>query len=218
MDTRLKFKCLVATAICFLITESKSVIGQTIFTEGTVKYAIDVSSIQNDAIRKSLAGASQTLTLKGNNARYDFDGKVLQRSLYIDSKTNEYVLISSAGNDKYLTRMNEEKWKQYNKRYGQVAYKEVPDADSTIKGYRVKKAIVTAQDGTKAEVYFTTELQPLIKSYDLLFSGIGGLPLLYKIESMDGVIKYSVSEINLNSVPAKTFAIPETGYKILDIN
>ncbi len=203
---------LLATA-----TMRQTLSAQNLLTEGTVVYKIDVSAIDNQEVRKTLAGATQTLYIKGNHARYDFESAVINRSVIIDSKMKQYAMLTGSAADKYLTNLTEAQWYDYNKKYGKVSWKIVEGRDTTILGYKAKLAELTAQDGTKASVYFTRDLVPAIKTYDMLFKDLDGLPLYYAVESTTGKLGYLADNISMNPVNATKFQLPTSGYKILEV-
>jgi len=190
---------------------------QTVFTEGTVKYKVNVSSITNESVRSMLAGSAQVLYLKGNLARYDFESAVNSTSLFIDHSKSNYVLLRGSSSDKYLSRMTLDQWKNFNKKYSSVKWAMQPGFDSTILNYKVKKASTRIDDKTSVVVYYTEEIMPAIRDYEMLFKDIKGLPLFYILETSNGTIAYEVDNLSFAPVMGSKFQIPESGYKILEI-
>jgi hypothetical protein len=62
-------------------------------------------------------------------------------------------------------------------------------------------------------VYYTPDLIPENRNYDYQFRSLNGLPLEYELNMGKMTIKYTVSKVNLNPVPASKFDIPKSGYR-----
>ena len=82
-----------------------------------------------------------------------------------------------------------------------------------IAGYNCTKAEAKLSDGTTFTVFYTTDIIPENKEYDYQFKTLNGLPLEYELVQGKLTIKYTVSKINLNPVPASKFDLPKTGYR-----
>src|SRR5262249_51378856 len=85
----------------------------------------------------------------------------------------------------------------------------------TIAGYPCVKAIATMKDGSTFSVYYTKEIIPENPDYNMQFRNLDGLPLEYELTQGKLKIKYTVSKIVMNPVPASKFDIPKSGYREL---
>ena len=68
-------------------------------------------------------------------------------------------------------------------------------------------------DGSTFTVYYTKDIIPENREYEYQFRSLAGLPLEYELNQGNLKIKYTVSQINLNPVPAAKFDIPKSGYR-----
>jgi GLPGLI family protein len=108
--------------------------------------------------------------------------------------------------------MTGENWAENNKRYEGITFTNTSET-KTIAGYNCIKAVATLPDGTTFTVYYTPDIVPENKEYDYQFKNLNGLPLEYELVQGKLTIRYTVSRINMNPVPASKFDIPKTGYR-----
>ena len=131
-----------------------------------------------------------------------------------DSKTGSAVVLREISGQKLLIRMTAENLAEKNRRYQGINFVNTSET-KTIAGYKCTKAEATLSDGSKFTVYYTTDIIPENKEYDYQFRNLNGLPLEYELTQGNLRIKYTVSKINLNPVPASKFDIPKAGYREL---
>ena len=103
-------------------------------------------------------------------------------------------------------------WSDKNKRYEGITFSDTKEK-KLIAGYNCTKAIATLRDGTTFFVYYTTEIIPDNMNYDYQFKDLKGLPLEYELALRKMKIKYTVSKISTDPIPASKFDIPKTGYR-----
>jgi GLPGLI family protein len=150
--------------------------------------------------------------LKGNLYRSEVTSNMFSSVIIFDSKTGTGVLLKEVNGQKLLIRMNEENWNQKNKRFLNLNFIKTNET-KTIAGYYCVGANASTADGLGITVFYTRDLIPANKSYDPAFKNLDGLPLEYEMKKGDLHIKYSLSSINLNPVPASKFDIPTSGYR-----
>jgi GLPGLI family protein len=129
-----------------------------------------------------------------------------------DSKTGSSVVLKEVSGQKLLIRMTPENWAENNKRYEGITFTNTNETKA-IAGYNCIKAVATLPDGTTFTVYYTPDIVPENKEYDYQFKNLNGLPLEYELVQGKLTIKYTVSKINMNPVPASKFDIPKAGYR-----
>jgi hypothetical protein len=159
-------------------------------------------------------GATMTVYLKGNMSRCEMATALFSSATIHDTRTGTAVVLREVDGQKLLIRMNAENWAEKNARYDGIKFANT-DETKTIAGYTCTKAVATLSDGTTFTVYYTTEIVPENKEYDYQFRNLNGLPLEYELVQGKLTIKYTVSKINMNPVPASKFDIPKTGYREL---
>jgi GLPGLI family protein len=157
-------------------------------------------------------GATTTVYLKGNLSRSEMVSALFSSATIHDSRTGSAVVLREVSGQKLLIRLTPDNWSQKNKRYDGITFTNTTETKQ-IAGYNCIKAEAKLSDGSVFIVYYTPEIVPENKDYDYQFRNLNGLPLEYELTQGKFRIKYTVSKINLNPVPASRFDIPKTGYR-----
>ena len=174
------------------------------------------ASITTGSVEPKMAdafdGATTTVYLKGNLSRSELSSALFSSTTIHDSNTGAAVVLREVSGQKLLIRMTPENWLEKNKKYQGISFSNTNET-KTIAGYTCTKAVATLEDGSTFAVYYTSEIVPENKEYDYHFKNLNGLPLEYELTQKNLTIKYTVSKINLNPVPASKFDIPKSGYR-----
>jgi GLPGLI family protein len=157
-------------------------------------------------------GATKTIYIKGNMSRAEITSALLSSTTIHDSRTGNSVVLREISGQKLLIRMTAENWAEINKRYDSITFSNTSET-KVIAGYKCTKAVATLPDGTTFNVYYTAEIVPENKEYEYQFKNLNGLPLEYELAQGKLTIRYTVSKINMNPVPASKFDIPKSGYR-----
>jgi GLPGLI family protein len=182
-------------------------------SELTLVYEASISTGSKEPkMADAFDGASMTVYLKGNLSRSEMTSALFSSATIHDSKTGTAVVLREVSGQKLLIRMTAENWSEKNKRYEGMTFTNTSET-KTIAGYKCTKAEARLSDGTTFTVYYTDEIIPENKEYDYQFRNLNGLPLEYELVQGKLTIKYTVSKINMNPVPASKFDIPKTGYR-----
>ena len=182
-------------------------------SEMTLVYDASISTGSKEPkIADAFDGATTTVYLKGNMSRSEMASALLSSTTIHDSKTGAAVVLKEVSGQKLLIRLTAENWAEKNKRYDGMTFTNT-DETKTIAGYNCTKAVAKLSDGTTFTVYYTTDIIPENKDYDYQFKNLNGLPLEYELVQGRLTIKYTVSKINMNPVPASKFDIPKSGYR-----
>jgi GLPGLI family protein len=163
-------------------------------------------------IGNAFDGATTTVYIKGGLSRSEMVSALASFTTIHDSRTGTAVILQEVSGTRLLIRMNAENWKDKNKRYEGVTFTNT-DERKVVAGYNCIKAIAQLKDGATFTVYYTNEIIPENQDYSYQFKGLNGLPLEYELTQKDLRIKYTVSKISLNPVPASKFDIPKSGYR-----
>ena len=177
--------------------------------EATIVYDMAIETGNN-----TLAGASTTVYLKGNNSRTDMASSLGKEVTIYNSKTNNAVILKEFSGQKLMITLTKENWIAKNKMYSNIKF-ELTGETKTIGSYNTKKAIAKMADGKTFEVYYTPELVPSNKEYDLTFSNLPGLAVQYEIESGKMKFKYTLAKINYDPVQVSLFDFPTSGYRTM---
>lgn len=156
--------------------------------------------------------ATHTIYIKGSKSRSEIVASNFSSTVIFDANTSFGVILKEVSGQKLLIRMNPDNWKERNSRYDGVVYKPTGETRE-IAGYKCAKAVGQTKWGATITVFYTKDIIPENKEYDPPFRNLDGLPLEYELTNGDFKIKYRVSRISLNPVPASKFDIPKSGYR-----
>ena len=196
--------------IIFLATFS-SATAQRNIAEATIVYEIQTGT---NSSGDALAGATTTVYLKGNNSRTDMVSTLGKEATIYNSRTNNAVILKEFSGQKLMITLTKENWIAKNKLYSNTKF-ELTNETKMIAGFNTKKAIARMADGKTFEVYYTPELMPTNKEYDLTFSNLPGLAVQYEIESGKTKFKYTLTKINYDPVQVSLFDFPTSGYRTM---
>jgi GLPGLI family protein len=163
-------------------------------------------------IADAFDGATTTVYLKGNLSRSELSSALFSSTTIHDAKAGSATVLREVSGQKLLIRMTPENWQEKNKRYQGITFTNTGET-KTIAGYNCIKAVAKLKDGSSFTVYYTPDLIPENKEYDYQFRNLNGLPLEYELTQGKFTIRYTVSKINMNPVPASKFDIPKSGYR-----
>jgi GLPGLI family protein len=156
--------------------------------------------------------ATHTIYIKGSKSRSEIVTSNFSSTVIFDASTNFGVILKEVSGQKLLIRMNPANWKERNGRYEGLVYKPTGETRE-IAGYKCLKAVAHTKSGATITVFYTRDIIPENKEYDPPFRNLDGLPLEYELTNGSFSIKYRVSRISLNPVPASKFDIPKSGYR-----
>jgi hypothetical protein len=156
--------------------------------------------------------ATHTVYIKGSKSRSEIVSPLFSSTVIFDASTDFGVILKEVSGQKLLIRLNPENWRERNKMYEGMVYKTTGETRE-IAGYKCQKATAQTKSGATITVYYTKDLLLENKEYDPPFRNLDGLPLEYELTNGNLKIKYRVSKINLNPIPASKFDIPKSGYR-----
>lgn len=182
-------------------------------SELTLVYdAVITTESKEPRLADAFDGAKTTVYIKGDMSRSEMVSALASFTTIHDARTGSSVLLQEVSGQKLLIRLNAEDWKDKNKRYEGITFTNTSET-KVIAGYNCKKAIATMKDGSSFFVYYTDEIIPDNMDYNYQFKDLPGLPLEYELALKRLKIKYTVSTIDINPVPASKFDIPKSGYR-----
>ena len=196
-----------------LCTLTLSVNAQKRISELTLVYDAKVTTGNAEPrMADAFDGASTTIYLKGPMSRSEMTSALFSSATIHDAKNGTAVVLREVSGQKLLIRMSAEDWKEKNAKYEGITFTNT-DETKEIAGYKCQKAEAKMSDGSTFIVYYTPDIVPENKEYDYHFRDLNGLPLEYELTQRNLTIRYTVSRINLNPVPAAKFTIPTSGYR-----
>jgi hypothetical protein len=182
-------------------------------SELTLVYDTEITTGSKDPkLADAFDGATTTIYIKGPQSRSEMVSALFTSTSIYDSKAGTAVVLREVSGQKLLIRLTADDWKDKNKRYEGIKFSDTEET-KVIAGYNTTKAIATMPDGSTFTVYYTKDIVPENREYEYQFRSLAGLPLEYEMNQGNLKIKYTVSQINLNPVPASKFDIPKSGYR-----
>lgn len=210
-------KSKIITGCIAIMISSLQINAQKKITEGTIKYDIQVeTNSKTPQMADMFDGATTTVYLKGNLSRSEMVSSLGTQSTIIDRKTGKVAVVKQYGEQKFLVTMTPQNWKDANKKYDNITFTYF-DEYKTIAGYKCQKAIGTLNDSAKTTylVYFTKELTSDNNDFEYAYKTLPGIAMEYETAIGNLKVKYTVSAINFNVVPASTFDLPKSGFRVL---
>lgn len=158
-------------------------------------------------------GAVTTVYIKGPLSRSEMTSALFSSTTIHDSKAGTAVVLKEVSGQKLLIRMTAQNWQEKNKKYEGITFTNTSET-KVIAGYRCIKADAKLTDGTSFIVYYTTDIIPENREFEnAMFKNLNGLPLEWELTQGNLTIKYTLSRINMNPIPASRFDVPKTGYR-----
>jgi GLPGLI family protein len=199
--------------IAFFLSLGICTLAQKKVSELTLVYDTEITTGSKDPkLADAFDGATTTIFIKGNESRSEMVSALFTSTTIHDAKTGTAVVLREVSGQKLLIRLTADDWKDKNKRYEGITFRDTTGS-KVIAGYNTTKAIATLPDGSTFIVYYTKDIIPENREYEYQFRSLAGLPLEYEMNQGNLKIKYTVSQINLNPVPASKFDIPKSGYR-----
>ncbi len=193
------------------------VLGSAVGADAQKKIS-DFSIIYDYEIFNANAPSSKPITgsnsvfVKGNLSRLETGSQSFSSTIIHDATTGNGVILKEVSGQKILIHLTPQDWRQMNSDDEAIAFTNT-DETKTIAGYKCIRAVAKTKDGSTFSVYYTNELSVDNPEYNPKFKNLAGLPLEYELSKGSFTIKYTVSKINLNPVPASKFDMPKSGYR-----
>ncbi|MBI2273984.1 MAG: hypothetical protein EPO58_08400 [Chitinophagaceae bacterium] len=210
----MKLFTLVLLAVSVSFTQ---VHAQRVIADCSVSYAISAEDGSADKdVTESLKASTKNVYIKGNDSRTDLVSPTFTQSLIYNKSTGSAVILREFGNNRFMTKLDNARWKEENKKYDGMTV--ILSAETkTILGYECKKALMQLKDGAVFTLYYATAIIPSVKEFEYQFKDIPGFVLEFESQEAEGKkIRYTASKINLSPVQASRFDIPVSGYRILN--
>lgn len=208
-------KTLTIALLMLMTADNFTAAAQKKVSELTLVYDASISTGDTQPkLADAFDGATTTVYIKGTLSRSEMSSALASFTTIHDARTGSAVVLQEISGQKLLIKMTAENWKDKNKRYEGITFKPT-DETKIIAGYKCTRAIATMKDGSTFTVYYTRDIMPENSDYNVQFKNLDGLPLEYELIQGKLKIKYTVSKINMNPVPASKFDIPKSGYREL---
>jgi hypothetical protein len=192
--------------LCLISLTSAYSYGQKIITEGKVVYKITYPEMELDNQTAAMLPSESVVFFKNTKSRTNVSmGMGMTTSTITDSKTNSNIaLFDMMGNKSAVVTPAEEvkKWDtQKNTKVIQTGEKK------EIAGYDCKKIVISNNDTTTMEMFYTDKISPKAKLIPEARS-VEGFPLEYIIEQNGMKMKMTAMSVTEEKVADDQFVIP----------
>jgi len=197
--------------ILYLTLAALPSMAQKKVSELTLVYDYWIGSAANPP-KDGNENASHTVYIKGNKSRSEMTNAIFSSTTFYDATTGNAVILKEVSGQKLLIRLTPENWAERAQPYDGLQFQNLPETKE-IAGYKCIKATAKTKAGATINVFYTKDVLPENRTYDPQFRTLDGLPLEYELTNGDLQIKYRISRLNFNPVPASRFDIPKSGYR-----
>jgi hypothetical protein len=179
----------------------------------TVSWSISVASGKGGdlGLAETYNGGVETLFATGGQARIRLVSLMRIQSIFMTAagdQAKSFIVVKESGKDKYVTRLTEEEWKKYNKKYAGAVCK-LTEGTSEILHFSCKKAVVTLKNGRVITAWYTTAIQaPAFSFLEPAFSAVPGLVLKYEYTYKRKTITYTATSISHAPIERAVFKAP----------
>ncbi|MBN9386098.1 MAG: hypothetical protein J0H74_35400 [Chitinophagaceae bacterium] len=179
----------------------------------TVSWSIAVTSKKGGdmGLAETYNGGVETLFTAGGQARIRLVSLMRIQSIFMstgDDEAKRFTIVKESGKDKYVSRLTEDEWKTYNKKYDGSVCKLTEDT-SEVLNFKCKKAIVSLKNGKIITAWYTTAIQaPAFSFLEPAFSGVPGLVLKYEYTYKKKTIAYTATSISHAPIEKNVFKAP----------
>ena len=202
---------IIASAL--LTMGSVSLFAQKTISEGTFVYSISTQGGKT-AQADPLAGATNTVSLKGSLSRIDMASPLGKETTIYDGKTGTGAILKEYSGQKLMITLTKDNWQSQNSKFDGITFVNTTETKS-IAGYNCVKATATLKDGSVITVYYAPDVIITNKDYNQTFKNLQGLPVQYEFESGKLKFQYLLSSANFAAIPVSKFEFPKTGYRVM---
>jgi len=197
------------------LASTVTAIGQKTIAEGVFTYDISIQSSGNSkGSANALNGATSTVYVKGMLSRIDMASNLGNEKTIHDAKTGTAVILKEYSGQKLMITLTKENWLEKNKRSTGISFTDQGEKKEIL-GYQCTKATSQLNDGSVLTVYYTKDIVIQNKEYEPLFKNLAGMAMQYEVQSGAMKFIYTMSKIDLNTLPQSRFDYPKTGYRVI---
>lgn len=196
--------------LCLTVLIAFHVNGQKLFSEGSARYVVEAFTSggpQPDSF-------TYHLLVKGGNIRTELSSAI-GKSVYIyDIREATGAVLREFGGQKILIPLGKDSWTEICAPFSQTSYSSV-SGDSTILGYKCKKATTLLRDGAFFNIWYTEEINPEIREVNFPLANLNGFPMVIEMLKNEDKVLYAIKALDFDPVPVQNYDIPKNGYRIL---
>lgn len=192
---------------------SNFLFAQKQISEGSIEYAISISSAKDNKTLDKFNGATLKLFVRPGLSRTIMQSSLGTEATVFNSNLGKGFILKEYSGQKLLITMTKANWVQKNQWNNNLNFS--VDANTVeLNGYSCKKATANTPDGKTFTVYFTPSITITNTDYNNAFK-LPGLPVQYEIQSGNLTFKYSLVNVTEQRIDAALFEEPKSGYRVM---
>ena len=194
-----------------LLVATQNTFAQKVFTEGTIKYTVSMSGINNPEMEAMMQNMAMTVFIKNDKFATEMDMGMMKTKMIMVSE-DKYVTLMDMMGQKMKYTMDKKQFED--KKLKDDRYEVTVTTDTkVIAGYTCKKAIIKTKEGKSFFAYFTNEITRGDKSnYNGPYGKIEGMMMEYSMEQKGSTMTMTCTAVDFNTISDDVFVIPATGY------
>lgn len=207
----MKLKNISTLLLIFSMSLSTSLIkAQVKISEGVAVFSLEFPSEGIEEQYRAMLPTESKIYFKGDKSRTEMEMSIMTMVSITDAKTKTFILLMDMMGKKTAVKTDLSKSNDDDNDYKI----KVTDETKTIAGFKCYKAIVTDDEDSKFDVWFTKEVQGST-SDNMRFKGIEGFLMSYEttVPNMEGNMKMECKSVKAEKVSDDKFTIPE-GYEL----
>lgn len=205
--------CKFVWLLTLVFISSLQVKAQQMFSEGHIIYDVTIDPPANQEGLQQYSG-TYTVTVKGKHIRRELNmDNGFNSVLLLNTEDNSAYSLKKAGDKYYAIELDPEDREKEQKRYRGFTLKE-ECCSISIAGMNTLKGTVLYTDGSSAEIYYSTDWQPVTGLFDR-FPAMQVMPLDFVYKGEDGLrTHFRATAMKSEPVENAAFRIPRN-YRIL---
>lgn len=190
------------------------VAAQNIISAATLRYEISVSGGSGKPASSGLEGATLTIFLRPFESSSEIATAAGRETTLYDSRKGKGAILKEYSGQKLMITFNRENWEQKNGDFRNLNFTTEP-FDTVIAGYSVRRASAFPVRGGKLVVFYAPDLVLQNSDYNFAFPGLGGLPVMIRMDSGEAIFTYLLSKMDTNPIATSKFTLPQSGFRIM---
>lgn len=195
--------------VCIFLSFTNANAQAKVVGECTIQFSIFQIQSQD-----TIAIGAKSVLVKGNQCKTVLTSPHFTQGLLFNIQESKAIITKEIGSAKFLQETN----------YPPsniptlLSMKEVAtDSTLVILGYACKRMELKWSDGSKYDLYYTSEIIPTVNTFEYAFKEVPGLVLAYTISSDQGIaIQYLATQLDLSPLSLSQFNINTSLYQVLD--
>lgn len=190
-----------------------SVGSRRILSEGRLSYTVQLEGNKDTTLQNLFDKATYDIWMRGNMIRMDFISPLRNQYILYSAVAQSGTVIKETGTEKYITELDKSQWPKYFSTRQASDYR--PAGDTLLQGHNCKKVVATLANGKEVVIYYTKDIVPFVKGFDLLLAPLEGVAVQYSYPYQSYTLTYKLAGVEAIPVSSARFELPQGNYKKL---